>query len=1191
MEFIVFITIKKTIFYLVLVYGIFGFVLFPLLVKPQIIKIITQETHAKIEVGNIYFNPFLLKLKLSDVRLYNQKNQELVSFQELFVDLEFYSLARLALHIHEMTLVNPKINLVYYADKSFNLLNILKEQEQAIEDDNSSLELPRIIVDAVSIQGGELFYKDYSVKTPFSFSFSKIGFELKDLDTQESKEKDAKVRFYATLGDGGFIDFKSTIESLTPFKTAGSLDFQASKLYTEWQYVRDMINLEVADGKIFLHTNYQFNLDDMNATKLDNLALKVQKFRVKPKSKSKDILKIENFSINNSTIEPFKQSVKIEKIDLDGLSASAERMSNGDLDWLEYLKISTDSNTTTPKPLESEESVVPSLPWNLLIKDLSLKKIALSFEDKMILPSVKTQVDELNISAKDVSLSGEKPFEYSMEMRINDKTHCSSQGNVAHKNLNLQAFVACEDFDVTHYNPYIETEAKKALYSYNIFLKSFLANVNADIYLKESNTTYPLVITNANIALKNFQLNKKGSKKELLKFKDFLVKGISIDTDAKSVNVENVLCDTLVAKLEKLKNGSFNVENLIEAKKSDNMTLEKEEKPYSVHLKHFGMNNASVEFRDNSLTHRATNKIVAINANVYDVDLKKNSWLKYDLAMKVNSKGSVKAKGKLRHTPLKQSGSFDIQNLSLIELTPYLQESAYVSIEDGKLSLKGKTEYAKSSRTPDLRIEGSVALKSFFVNETLHNTQLLSLSDVKVNAYTFELNPNRVHVDEVDVSSFYVDAKLDENKTLNFSELIKRSDENNSLAVTQADSKESTPSFPYRILKVNVALGSARFADYSIPIKFSTYIHNLNGAIYAISNTLGDTTYVDIDGEVDKYASTSLKGSIDSSNPKAYTDLDFNFKNLNLKSFSGYSASFAGHEIDAGKLYLDLGYKILDSQLLGSNSVVIKRMKLGKEMHDANTTVLPLGFVIGLLEDADGVMDIDMPVEGNLDEPDFKYGRVVLKAFGNLIAKAVTSPFKFLSSAMGIAGENLEYIAYEPGSSEISPPQREKLDKIAKMMLKKPKILLSFSGKYELEKDKEALQLQKLIELVVKKSGVKNIKDHKSSISTDLLEEIYEETSDDNGLDKLQERVHLAYKDRAAYERTYHNELLILCREAQVIPKSKLIDLADARAEKIMNYLVKEKLLNAQRISKKTSQIKEDDDTDIIKIDMEIKVK
>lgn len=92
-------------------------------------------------------------------------------------------------------------------------------------------------------------------------------------------------------------------------------------------------------------------------------------------------------------------------------------------------------------------------------------------------------------------------------------------------------------------------------------------------------------------------------------------------------------------------------------------------------------------------------------------------------------------------------------------------------------------------------------------------------------------------------------------------------------------------------------------------------------------------------------------------------------------------------------------------------------------------------------------------------------------------------------------------------------------------------------------------------------------------------------------LDKLQERVHLAYKDRAAYERTYHNELLILCREAQVIPKSKLIDLADARAEKIMNYLVKEKLLNAQRISKKTSQIKEDDDTDIIKIDMEIKVK
>jgi len=63
---------------------------------------------------------------------------------------------------------------------------------------------------------------------------------------------------------------------------------------------------------------------------------------------------------------------------------------------------------------------------------------------------------------------------------------------------------------------------------------------------------------------------------------------------------------------------------------------------------------------------------------------------------------------------------------------------------------------------------------------------------------------------------------------------------------------------------------------------------------------------------------------------------------------SGYSATFAGHEIDKGKLYLDLGYKINNSELVGSNNIIIKKIELGDEVKDENITVLPLGFVIAL---------------------------------------------------------------------------------------------------------------------------------------------------------------------------------------------------------------------------------------------------
>jgi len=281
-------------------------------------------------------------------------------------------------------------------------------------------------------------------------------------------------------------------------------------------------------------------------------------------------------------------------------------------------------------------------------------------------------------------------------------------------------------------------------------------------------------------------------------------------------------------------------------------------------------------------------------------------------------------------------------------------------------------------------------------------------------------------VDEVNVEAFFVNAMIDENKTMNFAKLMKKSDGNESnTSNIEVKEEDLNNSFPVRIVKINYALGSAKFTDYSIPLKFKTHIHDLNGVVYSVSNTPGDTTYVDISGEVDAYGSTRLKGSIDSFNPKAYTDMDFNFKNLELNSFTGYSASFAGHEIDSGKLYLDLGYDILDSELQSKNEVVIKQIKLGKEVEDENVTKLPLGFVIGLLEDNDGIIDINMPVEGNLDEPDFKYGKLVLQTIGNIITKAVTSPFKFLGSVMGIDGEALEYISFVPASTLISPPERE----------------------------------------------------------------------------------------------------------------------------------------------------------------------
>ena len=416
-------------------------------------------------------------------------------------------------------------------------------------------------------------------------------------------------------------------------------------------------------------------------------------------------------------------------------------------------------------------------------------------------------------------------------------------------------------------------------------------------------------------------------------------------------------------------------------------------------------------------------------------------------------------------------------------------------------------------------------------------------------------------VNELDVNGFYINVIIDEDKKMNLASLSKKQDDAN---VTKSEDTNSSK-FPFKIMKLNVASGSAKFVDLSLPLKFKTDIHNLNGVVYSISSENDEVSYVNMVGEVDKYGSTKLIGSVDSSNPKSYTDLDFNFRNLELKSLSGYSAEFAGYKIDNGKLFLDLGYKIVNSELLAKNSLLIKNIELGDKIGDENSSSLPLGFAIALLEDSNGIIDIDMPVEGNVDAPDFKYGTLVWKTFGNLIVKAVASPFKSLGSMMGLDGEKLEYVEFEPGVATILPPEREKLDSITKIMLKRPKIALKIIPQYDEVLDAWILKQQKLVQLVMKKSGIKNKKEYQSAMNINLLEDIYAELNPKIKPQVIQKSLEKTYKG-AELKREYLRALMKETTEMQVVSLEELQVLASKRAGLLKEYLVEIKGINSKKV-------------------------
>jgi hypothetical protein len=179
-----------------------------------------------------------------------------------------------------------------------------------------------------------------------------------------------------------------------------------------------------------------------------------------------------------------------------------------------------------------------------------------------------------------------------------------------------------------------------------------------------------------------------------------------------------------------------------------------------------------------------------------------------------------------------------------------------------------------------------------------------------------------------------------------------------------------------------------------------------------------------------------------------------------MSRLTPYSGKFAGRKIDSGKLAVDLKYKINQSRLEGENQIVVERLKLGERVESPDAVDLPLDLAIALLEDSNGVIDLGLPVRGDLDSPEFSYGALIGKAVVNLLTKIVTSPFRAIGALFGGGGEgdSFEAVAFEPGSPEVPPPEREKLARLAAALIKRPQLKLSVQGRYAPDSDRAELR-------------------------------------------------------------------------------------------------------------------------------------
>jgi len=426
--------------------------------------------------------------------------------------------------------------------------------------------------------------------------------------------------------------------------------------------------------------------------------------------------------------------------------------------------------------------------------------------------------------------------------------------------------------------------------------------------------------------------------------------------------------------------------------------------------------------------------------------------------------------------PGKASGKLDLKlaGLSLKPFAPYVNQFAKLNLRSGAASTRGKLSFAQAKSGMKLDFRGGFAVDDLAITEEETEEAFLGWRKLSSDSLDFRLGPNRLNMKELVALNPFGKVIIFEDKTINLQRILRSSDKPPVAAAGKpAPSAQPEATFPLAIERLRIVGANAEFADLSLTPQFGTRMHDLGGVVTGLSTDPATTAQVELDGKVDDYGSARVRGSIQPFRATDFTDLTLAFRNLEMTRLTPYSGKFAGRRIDSGRLSVDLEYKIKDRQLAGENKFVVNKLKLGERVDSPDALHLPLDLAIALLEDSNGIIDLDLPVSGSLDDPQFSYGKIIWKALVNVLTKLVTAPFRALGKLMGISTEKMEAVNFDPGSSVLLPPEQEKLKAVAEALAKRPALTLSLAPGYDPEADRRALQEQAMRMEAVAVAGIK----------------------------------------------------------------------------------------------------------------------
>lgn len=1108
-----------------------AWLLVPLLTKAPLERMASAAIGRSVTIEQLRFKPWSLEVDVLGLQVAGSGNAApLLTVAHIHIDAELQSVLRMAPVVDALEVAQPHLRLTHLGNGRYDADDVLAKLMAPSPTPDAAP--ARLALYNLALTGGAVDFTDTSAQTQHALRDVRVAVPfISTLPSQRNITVEPQLAF--TLDGSRFDSRVASAPFADQKKGTAHIRWQALNLKPYMAYLPASLPVQVPQATLDVDAQLQFEQHPRPQLVLRGM---VQASKVQVQNRQgQDLLAFERLRLDMDDVRPLESVAKLSRIELAQPVLKARRNAQGHIDWLAL------ATPASPAPAPQGK---PTAAWQVSVGSAEVSGGQVQWADASTQPPAALQASDVALKVTGVTWPMVQAMQWQGGMdvlggkvRLQGAAQAPTKGTPPNT---LGALAASAHTDITldnmvldHLKPYVAQWITPTLTGIAH------AELGAQWAAPTTAGSTGLRLQAKSLVLQDWQLSAPPAQPKQNSLHKLEVANAQIDLDARQVRIERLALQEPSVALVRDADGRWMAERWLQKPASASMpaatdsTANKPTPPWRVQLGQLQLQGGKLLVQDDAAPRAVAFGINNLGLEADRIDTASNSANPLRITgrmvgpTKAGNQGGGKFsyQGQLALEPLAAQGAVQLSDIPVYALEGYLADVLSVQVQRAQADFKGPVQWQQGSNGPSLRVSGDAALNQLNVVSTANQSndiatpageELVSWKSLQLRGLQLALAPGaapRIEVQGTALSDFFARITVHSTGQLNLGQIVKKpapgvvtapatpaEPASASSAAAVPPEPASNPAPIVVLGPTSLVNGQVLFTDNFIRPNYSANLSDLTGQLSAFaSSTPGQTptlAQLDLRGQAQGSASLRINGQLNPLAQPLVLDIEGNMRNLDLPPLSPYSIKYAGHGIERGKLNVEVRYKIEpDGKLNANNRIVLNQLKFGDAVEGAPNS-LPVRLAVALLADRQGVIDLDLPISGSINDPEFSVGPIVFKAIVNIIGKALVSPFSLLASAIG-GGDDLGTVDFAAGSATLTPEAHDKLQKVVKALQDRPNLQVTITGTAHMAQEREGLQNARLMQLLLAEKR-RTVPTDTSAVQPDevpaLLQAVYRRT-------------------------------------------------------------------------------------------------